>query len=101
MCRLRKGAAIMKQILKSDLDDVLTTLNNMTNNTQGFSIDADCDGYQLVRENGAWIVSPDRFLSKRQLYQWISAYVLGIEDGQKILKRYELDRMLEKMGANK
>ena len=87
-----------KQILKSDLDDVLTTLNSMTNNTQGFSIDADCDGYQLVRES--WIVSPGR-LNKREMYQWISAYVLGIEDGKKILKRYELDRMLEKMGANK
>ena len=88
----------MKQILKSDLDDVLTTLNNMTDNTQGFSIDADCDGYQLVREN--WIVSPGR-LNKREMYQWISAYIYGIEDGQALLKRFELNRMYEKMGASK
>jgi hypothetical protein len=26
---------MMKQTMKSDLDDILTTLNNMTNNTQG------------------------------------------------------------------
>jgi len=88
----------MKQTMKSDLDDILTTLNNMTNNTQGFSIDADCDGYQLVRENR--IVSPGR-LNKREMYQWISAYIYGIEDGKKILKRSELDRMLEKMGTSK
>ena len=88
----------MKQTMKSDLDDILTTLNSMTNNTQGFSIDADCDGYQLRREN--WIVSPGR-LNKREMHDFISAYGLGIEDGKKILKRYELDRMLEKMGASK
>jgi hypothetical protein len=98
MARLLKGAAIMKQILKSDLDDVLATLNNMTNNTQGFSIDADCDGYQLVKENR--IVSCGR-LNKRGMYDFISAYGLGIEDGQALLKRFELNRMLEKMGANK
>ena len=89
---------MMKQTMKSDLDDVLATLNNMTDNTQGFSIDSDCDGYQLRRENR--IVSPGR-LNKRGMYDFISAYGLGIEDGKKILKRYELDRMLEKMGASK
>ena len=89
---------MMKQTMKSDLDDILTMLNNMTNNTQGFSIDADCDGYQLVREN--WIVSCGR-LNKRGMYDFISAYVLGIEDGQALLKRFELNRMYEKMGASK
>ena len=73
----------MKRILKSDLDNAMSVLQRTTNNTQDFSYDKAYGGYKLVRENGAWEISPR--LSKREMYMWMSAYIDGIQDGQKIL----------------
>jgi len=70
-------------ILKSDLDNVMAVLQRATNNTQDFAYDKAYGGYKLVRENGAWEISPR--LSKREMYMWMSAYIGGIQDGQKIL----------------
>ena len=75
--------SIMKRILKSDLDNALAVLQRATNHTQDFAYDKSYGGYKLVREHGAWEVSPR--LSKREMYTWMSAYIDGIEDGQKIL----------------
>ena len=71
------------RILKSDLDNAMTVLQRTTNNTQDFTYDKANGGYRLVRENGAWEVSPR--LSKREMYMWMCAYIDGIQDGQKIL----------------
>jgi hypothetical protein len=92
----------MTKILDEDLNRVLDILQGITLNTQDFSYDKTKGGYKLVRyeENGAWIVSPHR-LGKWEMHDWMLAYIHGIEDGKKILKRSELDRMLEKMGASK
>jgi len=73
----------MKRILKSDLDNVLTLLQRDTNNTQDFSYDKAYGGYRLVRDKGAWEISPR--LNKREMYMWMWAYINGIQDGQKIL----------------
>ena len=73
----------MKRILKADLDDAMSALNRVTNNTQDFSYDRAYGGYKLVREDGAWGVSPR--LPKRAMYDWMWAYIYGIEAGQKIL----------------
>jgi hypothetical protein len=70
-------------ILKSDLDNAMAVLQRATNNTQDFAYDKAYGGYKLVRENGAWEISPR--LSKREMYMWMSAYIGGIQDGQKIL----------------
>ena len=71
------------RILKSDLDSAMAVLQRATNNTQDFAYDKAYGGYKLVRENGAWEISPR--LSKREMYMWMSAYIDGIQDGQKIL----------------
>jgi len=71
------------RILKSDLDNAMAVLQRTTNNTQDFTYDKANSGYRLVRENGAWEVSPR--LSKREMYMWMCAYINGIQDGQKIL----------------
>jgi len=71
------------RILKSDLDNAMSVLERTTNFTQDFSYDKANSGYRLVRENGAWEISPR--LSKREMYMWICAYINGIQDGQKIL----------------
>ena len=76
--------SVMKRILKSDLNNALTVLQRATNHTQDFEYDKAYGGYKLVREHGAWEVSPR--LSKREMYTWMSAYIDGIEDGQKILR---------------
>jgi len=73
----------MKRILKTDLDDALSALQRTTNYTQDFSYDKAYGGYKLVREKGAWEVSPR--LSKRGIYDWVWAYTYGIQAGQKIL----------------
>jgi len=71
---------IMKRILKSDLDNAMTVLQRTTNNTQDFSYDKANSGYRLVRDNGAWEISPR--LNKPEMYMWMCAYVAGIQDGQ-------------------
>jgi hypothetical protein len=71
------------RIIKTDLDDAMSALNRDTNNTQDFSYDKAYGGYRLVREGGAWEVSPR--LPKREMYDWMWAYINGIRDGQKIL----------------
>jgi len=71
------------RILKSDLDNAMAVLQRATNNTQDFAYDKAYGGYKLVRENGAWEISPR--LSKREMYMWVCAYINGIQDGQKIL----------------
>ena len=73
----------MKRILKSDLDNALAVLQRATNHTQDFAYDKAYGGYKLVREHGAWEISPR--LNKREMYLWMSAYIDGIQDGQKIL----------------
>ena len=75
--------SIRKRILKSDLDNALTVLQRATNHTQDFEYDKAYGGYKLVREHGAWEISPR--LSKRVMYLWMSADIDGIQDGQKIL----------------
>ena len=75
--------SIRKRILKSDLDNALTVLQRATNHTQDFEYDKAYGGYKLVREHGAWEISPR--LSKREMYLWMSAYIDGIQAGQKIL----------------
>ena len=75
--------SIRKRILNSDLDNALTVLQRATNHTQDFEYDKAYGGYKLVREHGAWEISPR--LSKREMYLWMSAYIDGIQDGQKIL----------------
>lgn len=76
------------RIIKTDLDDAMSALNRTTNNTQDFAYDKAYGGYKLVRENGAWEVSPR--LSKREMYDWMWAYIYGIRDGQKILLNTEV-----------
>ena len=77
------------RILKADLDDAMSALNRVTNNTQDFSYDKAYGGYKLVRENGAWQVS-SRY-SKRAMYDWMCAYINGIQDGQKILSASKVE----------
>jgi len=77
------------RILKADLDDAMSALNRVTNNTQDFSYDKAYGGYKLVRENGAWQVS-SRY-SKRAMYDWMWAYIYGIQDGQKILSASKVE----------
>ena len=80
------------RILKSDLDEALSALNKTTNNTQDFSYDKANGGWKLVRDSGAWQVSSR--LTKREMYDWMWAYIYGIQDGQKIfikgLRSYEV-----------
>ena len=78
------------RILKSDLDNAMSVLERTTNNTQYFAYDKANGGYRLVRENGAWEVSPR--LSKREMYMWMCAYIDGIQDGQKILSNVTSER---------
>lgn len=78
------------RILKSDLDNAMSVLERTTNNTQDFAYDKANGGYRLVRENGAWEVSPR--LSKREMYMWMCAYIDGIQDGQKILSNVTSER---------
>ena len=61
----------------------MTVLQRTTNDTQDFSYDKAYGGYKLVRDNGAWEVSPR--LNKPGMYLWMCAYISGIQDGQKIL----------------
>ena len=87
------------RILKADLDHMAEYLDEVTNHSQGFRVlkvtgDEFTDdsqgfrihkatkGWKLVRDGG-WYMSP--VLPKRGLYQWLSAYIAGIEDGQKLL----------------
>ena len=78
------------RILKSDLDNAMSVLERTTNNTQDFAYDKANGGYRLIRENGAWEVSPR--LSKREMYMWMCAYIDGIQDGQKILSNVTSER---------
>ena len=78
------------RILKSDLDNAMSVLQTTTNNTQDFAYDKANSGYRLVRENGAWEISPR--LSKREMYMWMCAYIDGIQDGQKILSNVTSER---------
>ena len=68
----------------------MSVLERTTNNTQDFAYDKANGGYRLVRENGAWEVSPR--LSKREMYMWMCAYIDGIQDGQKILSNVTSER---------
>jgi len=87
------------RILKADLDHMAEYLDEVTNHSQGFRVlkvtgDEFTDdsqgfrihnftkGWKLVR-HGDWYISP--VLPKRELYEWIWAYLYGIRDGQKIL----------------
>ena len=80
------------RILNKDMDDTLSALNRTTNNTQDFSYDKANGGWKLVRDYGAWGVSSR--LNKREMYDWMWAYIYGIQDGQKIfikgLRSYEV-----------
>ena len=70
------------RILKADLDAIAAYLDGITHHSQGFRIHKATKGWKLVRDGG-WYMSP--VLPKRGLYQWLLAYIAGIEDGQKIL----------------
>jgi len=70
------------RILKADLDHMAEYLDEVTNHSQGFRIHNFTKGWKLVR-HGDWYISP--VLPKRELYEWIWAYLYGIRDGQKIL----------------
>ena len=91
-----------KRISKSDLDSVLTFLNEMTPPFQNFRYATNTDfsytpnAYSLVvddqtehddhtwRVSNSWRVSHD-IPTKRAMNDWMWAYIAGIEDGQKIL----------------
>ena len=72
------------RILKSDLDNAMAVLQRATNNTQDFAYDKAYGGYKLVRENGAWEISPR--LSKREMYMWMCAYINGIWGARSFLQ---------------
>jgi hypothetical protein len=74
---------------RADLDNALAVLQTSTNDTQDFSYDMAPEGYRLVRDHGAWEISPR--LSKREMYMWMCAYINGIQDGQKILSASKVE----------
>ena len=69
------------RILKSDLDDALSALDRTTGYTRDYSYDKAYGGYRLVREGGSRDISPR--LSKQAMYDWVWAYIYGIEEGRK------------------
>ena len=81
-----------ERLLNKDLTDTLVALNKTTNDTQNYAYDKANGGWKLVRDNGAWGVSSR--LNKREMYDWMWAYIYGIQDGQKIfikgLRNYEV-----------
>ena len=81
-----------KRLTNGDMTAALASLSQTTNHTQDFSYDRANSGWKLVRDGGAWEVSGR--LTKREMYDWIWAYIYGIQDGQKIfinsLKSYEV-----------
>jgi len=82
----------VERILNKDLTDALSALNKATNNTQDYIYDKANGGWKLVRDEGAWEVSSR--LNKREMYDWMWAYIYGIQDGRKIfinsLRSYEV-----------
>ena len=68
-----------------NLDRVVLYLNKITNHSQGYAIGRGRNGGWMLDRDGDWLISPPDGLSKRGLYEWIWAYIAGIEDGQKIL----------------
>jgi len=80
----------MRRIRNSDLDDALTELNDITPPFENFRYDINTDltpdAYSLVtkHDNHTWLVS-QCLPTKRAMYDWMWAYIAGIEDGQKIL----------------
>jgi len=84
--------AYIARLTNDDMDTTLQTLNKSTNYTQGFEYDKAYGGWKLVKENGSIEVSTRK--SKRDMYNWIWAYIYGIQDGRKIfikgLRSYEV-----------
>ena len=82
----------MERLTNEDMTTALASLSQTTNYTQGFSYDKANGGWKLVRDDGALEVSPR--LTKRAMYDWIWAYIYGIQDGKKIfikgLRSYEV-----------
>jgi len=80
------------RLVDGDMTAALASLSQTTNHTQGFSYDRANGGWKLVRENGSIEVSTR--LNKREMYDWIWAYIYGIQDGRKIfiskLRSYEV-----------
>ena len=66
---------------KAELDQALRVLRA---NHQGvdYSYDHSPEGHRLARDNGSRWVSPR--LNKRELHQWIGAYIEGIIAGRAI-----------------
>ena len=71
-----------KRIVKSDVDSVLHTLHMLTNNAD-FSYDIAYGKYKLVTASGSVEVSPR--LSKREIYDWMNAYIKGITDYNRVM----------------
>ena len=71
------------KILKTDIYRAAEHLNNITNHSQAYGIGRGRNGGWVLVRHGDWYISP--VLPKRELYEWIWAYLYGIRDGQKIL----------------
>jgi len=81
-----------KRLTNGDMYDTLETLRRTTGYKQDYAYDNANGGWKLVKENGSIEVSTR--LSKRDMYNWIWAYIYGIQEGRKIfikrLRSYEL-----------
>ena len=67
-------------VRKKDLDDALDALQRASNNGRDYAYDHANGGYRLVSANGAVEISPR--LPKREMYNWVWAYVEGIHAGR-------------------
>ena len=71
---------------KAELDLILSVLRANHKDVGGlptdYSYDHSPEGHRLARDNGSRWVSPR--LNKREMYQWIGAYIEGIIAGRAI-----------------
>ena len=81
-----------ERLTNIDMNDALEALRRTTGYTQDYAYDNANGGWKLVKENGSIEVSTR--MSTRTMYDWIWAYINGIQDGQKIfikgLRSYEV-----------
>lgn len=68
------------QVRRKDLDDALDALQRASDKRRDYAYDHAYGGYRLVSDNGAVEISPR--LPKREMYNWVWAYVEGIHAGR-------------------
>ena len=82
----------MVSLTNNDMNATLATLSRTTNYTQGYDYDKANGGWKLVRADGSIEVSIR--MSRRAMYDWMWAYIYGIQAGRKIfisgLRSYEV-----------